>query len=76
MIGIYFIVDLVILVVYSVLIMESDWAKEHKEQKEHLGWVNSCIIIFTDILLIAWGTLSNKGIFISPLISSIFLLVA
>lgn len=75
-IAIFFILDFLTLLAYSIAIMQSDWAKENKNQKEHLGWVNSLIIIFTDILLIVWGTLSSKGIFINPLISSIVLLVA
>lgn len=75
-IAIFFLCDLLVLLAYSIAIMETDWANQNSMQKQHLGWVNSCIILFTDTLLIVWGTLSSKGIFINPLISSCVLLIA
>jgi len=75
-IGVMFILDFITLVVYSILINVSGWAREHSNDKEHLGWTNSAIIGITDILLILWGTLSSKGIYLSPFKSSLMLLVA
>ena len=75
-IGIMFVLDFITLLVYSILINVSGWAWAHSNDKEHLGWTNSAIIGITDILLILWGTLSSKGIYLSPFKSSLMLLVA
>jgi hypothetical protein len=61
------------LLTYSILIEYSDWA--YWNDKRHLGWTNSAIIGFTDIILVVWGTLSLRGIFLSPFKSSVTLLV-
>lgn len=71
-----FVLDFITLIVYSILINVSGWAWAHSNDKEHLGWTNSAVIGLTDILLILWGTLSSKGIYLSPLKSSLMLLFA
>lgn len=60
--------------VYSVTIAVNDsWSD--KEDKNHLGWLNSLIIGVTDTLLVLWGALSKRGISLSPFKSSVFLLI-
>jgi hypothetical protein len=63
---------LVCLLIYSVVLTVKDWSGEY--DLSHLGWTNGAIIGLTDTLLIAWGILSVKGIFLSPFKSSLFLL--
>lgn len=76
LIVIFFVLDFIVLLVYSILINVSSWARAPQNDKEHLGWTNSAIIGLTDILLIVWGTLSSKGIYLTPFKSSLMLLIA